>query len=628
MAGGWGDYGARPPRPSHRAEANDGDLIVDDADLDLGFDRGAEGSGGSGDDTFVQQLLLDDPTEPDTDVDAASGAAALRLVKVVAVVGAAGWLITLLANVLSPSNLLDTTDRDDALAPVEFTDDLDAGIGGGIEGDTVDGLQAATVIRVDGTEGPVVGPGDGAESATVEPTASSSASSSAGAADGDVGSDGASADGQPTPAGPSASGNGAAPTSAAAGSPAGASATGLSGDYRSNLEMLRSASVRNRNHDGSAQRGTAQASLVPEQHYGPRSDYLGNPGGSPEQAFPVANGGQFRTACEFSHFAYDDPLIHPGKPGASHLHMFFGNTDVNAFSTYESLINSGSSTCNGQELNRTGYWVPAMFDGAGNVRVPDRVVVYYKGEGLARGNSEVYPEGAAMVIQNLNTTPSNQGGVGGAKMTFVCSDNFSANTGNGSQAMPNCPGSGSPAGGQWTVLEVNVKFPQCWNGQDAGDYRNFAPPSGDWYGSYCGGEFNRTLPNLEYFVNYRVEPGENTSNWYLSSDVDATTFGTAKATGGSTSHGDWWGGWHPDVNRMWIDNCVNYRSGGPSGCGFGYLSDGGPNGNAPSDGPALKMRPDYTGPTKIPAATIFDELCPNPGRDFRRAEDAAYCRPG
>ena len=88
------------------------------------------------------------------------------------------------------------------------------------------------------------------------------------------------------------------------------------------------------------------------------------------------------------------------------------------------------------------------------------------------------------------------------------------------------------------------------------------------------------------------------------------------------------GGWHPDVNRMWIDNCVNYRSGGPSGCGFGYLSDGGPNGGAPYDGPALKMRPNYTGPTKIPAATIFAELCPNPGRDFRRAEDAAYCTPG
>jgi len=616
MAGGWGDYGARPPRPSHRAEATDGDLIVDDVDLDLGF---AE------DDTLVQQLLLDDPTEPDTEADAASGAAALRLVKVVAVVGAAGWLITLLANVLSPSNLLDTTDRDDALAPVEFTDDLDAGIGGGIEAEVVDGARAASVIRVDGAEGPVVAPGDGDESTDPNADADSAEGSSTDVAA--EATDGATADGEQDPAAPASasSATGGTPAPAAAATPAAGQQTA---DYRSNLELVRGASVRNRNHDGSAQRGTAQASLVPQQHYGPRNEYLGNPGGSPEQAFPVANGGQFRTACEFSHFAYDDPLVFPGQPGVSHLHMFFGNTDVNAFSTYDTLINSGSSTCNGQELNRTGYWVPAMFDGAGNVRVPDRVVVYYKGEGLARGNSEVYPDGAAMVVQNLNSTPSNQGGVGGAKMTFVCSDNYSANGGGGSQTMPNCQGSGSPAGGQWTVLEVNVKFPQCWNGQNAGDYNNFAPPSGDWYGSYCGGEFNRTLPNLEYFVNYRVEPGENTSSWYLSSDVDATTFGTSKATGGSTSHGDWWGGWHPDVNRMWIDNCVNYRSGGPSGCGFGYLSDGGPNGNAPADGPALKMRPNYTGPTKIPAATIFAELCPNPGRDFRRTEDAAYCRPG
>ncbi len=609
----------------------DGDLAVDEPDpWAYGVDQVDRGSADG--DVPVQELVLDDREEVDGSVP---GAAALRLVKVVAVVGAAGWLITLLANLLSPSNLLDTTNRDDVEAPVELrNDDLDLGLGGGAERDGSDGSGAATVIRVDGTEGSVVAPSDADEAGVGSGEAgddeASGESETEGSAQGGS-SDAAGAAPAPGSGAASAPGSGAASAPArtpAPGSGSRTAAVGATADYRSNLELLRSASVRNRNHDGSAQRGVAQSALVPQQHYGPRSEYLGAPGGSPEQAFPVANGGQFRTACEFSHFGYDDPLVFPGQPGASHLHMFFGNTDVNAMSTHDTLINSGSSTCNGQELNRTGYWVPAMFDGAGNVRVPDRVVVYYKGEGLARGKSEVYPEGAAMIVGNLNTTPSNQGGVGGAKMTFVCSDNFSANTGHGSQTMPNCQGSGSPASGQWTVLEVNVKFPQCWNGQDPSDTTNFAPPSGDWYGSYCGGAFNRTLPNLEYFVNYRVEAGESTANWFLSSDVDATTFGTAKATGGSTSHGDWWGGWHPDVNRMWIDNCVNYRAAGPSGCGFGYLTDGGPNGNAPADGPALKLRPDYTGPHKIPAATLFGELCPNPGREFRRAEDAAYCTPG
>jgi hypothetical protein len=404
-------------------------------------------------------------------------------------------------------------------------------------------------------------------------------------------------------------------------------------DYQSNLAMLQGASVRNANHDGSAYINTPSDQLMLSNHYGPRSEYLNNPGQNPEQAFPVPAGGQFRAACEFSHFAYDDPLVYPGKPGASHLHMFFGNTHVNAFSTYDTLINSGSSTCNGQELNRTGYWVPALFDGNGNVRIPERVVVYYKGEGLARGNSIPYPAGAAMITtKNYNTAPANEGG-GTGKYTFVCSDNFSSPSAQGGQTMPACDGNHyknlyGVDSNPHMVLEMNIKFPQCWNGKDPGNPDNFSAPPSFWYGSQCSGEFNQTLPNLEYFVNYKVDLGENTSNWYLSSDVDATTFGAAKATGGSTIHGDWWGGWNAEVNQMWIDNCVNYADGAPSGCGFGYLTNGGGNNAAPADGPALKVRPQYTGPNKVSAQTLFEELCPTNSRTYSKPEDAAYCAPG
>jgi hypothetical protein len=408
----------------------------------------------------------------------------------------------------------------------------------------------------------------------------------------------------------------AAPTTAA---PTTAAPT-VSLDYRTNLDMIRGQSVRNRNHDGSPFRNTPSASLDPNRLYGPRSEYLGNPGGNPEQSFPVGNGGQFRTACEFSHFAYDDPLLYPNKPGAAHLHMFFGNTDVNAFSTYDTLINSGSSTCNGQELNRTGYWVPAIIDGSGNVRIPERIVVYYKGEGKARGASQVYPERAAMIVNdNYNAMSLGEGGSPG-KYSFVCSDVYSTNGGAASNTMPNCQGSGT------AVLEMNVKFPGCWNGQNPADWNNFYPARYGYYSSDCVG--GTTLPNLEYFVNYRVEPGENTSSWFLSSDVDATSFGASKTTAGSTVHGDWWGGWHKATNQMWIDNCVNYKSNTASGCGFGYLSDGGPNNGSPYDGPALKMRPQYTGPAKVSASELMNQLCPSDRRSYAKPEDAAYCAPG
>ncbi|MGB5759746.1 MAG: DUF1996 domain-containing protein [Acidimicrobiales bacterium] len=406
-------------------------------------------------------------------------------------------------------------------------------------------------------------------------------------------------------------------------------------DYDSNLAMLRAASIRNTNHDASPDRDTPSDQLTLTDHYGPREEYLGSPGGNPEQSFPIPAGGQFRTGCEFSHFSYDDPLLFPGRPGASHLHMHFGNTDINAFTTFDTMLNSGSSTCNGQELNRTGYWVPAMFDAQGNVRIPERVVVYYKGEGRARGEAQKYPDRAALIAtENLNTVPEADGGVSG-KLTFVCSDNFSTASYEGAHTIPICDGSkfkneygvdDDPR----VVLEMNVKFNQCWNGEDPADWTNFQPPPGGWYSSNCVAPYDRILPNLEYFVNYKVEIGETTEGWFLSSDVDPTTFGVSKAAPGSTIHGDWWGAWNSDVADQWIENCVNFVAddGTPSGCGFGYLTNGGPDGNVPADGPALKMRPQYDGPQKVPAETIFAELCPITTRTYSKPEDAAFCVPG
>ncbi len=596
----------------------------------------------AGDDLDTGHLGRGDEDAPDVWLDLdddqsnGSGGNGLRYLKGLAAVGVAGWLIAMVATLLSPSNGLDTTDGEsDIDEQAVVPDDEEFGIGGGIAGPVVGQANPAQVLRVEGSDdGAVVAPdessatdestataapgGEGEPSTAAEPDAAGSdqASTDDGAATGSA---------TTAPAGPS----GTQPSTAGSGGGAGSATVGT-GDYRSNLDLIRSVAVRNTNHDASPHRNTPSAQLVPQELYGPRSEYLGNPGGSPEQAFPVPQGGQFRTACEFSHFAYDDPLVFPGQPGAAHLHLFFGNTDVNAHSTYETLIDSGSSTCNGAELNRSGYWVPALFDDRGNVRVPDRIVVYYKGEGRARGGSEVYPAGAAMIaLDDYNPMPIADGGVGGQKLSFQCSDNFSTNTGQGGSTMAACDGSMFASPGRWTVLEVNIKFPTCWNGQDPSNWENFRPSSaGGWYSNICSGEFNRTLPNLEYFVNYRVDPGENTANWFLSSDVDPTSFGATKATGGSTNHGDWWGGWHQETNQMWIDNCVNRGGGAASGCGFGYLTDGGPNGSAPYDGPALKMRPQYQGPHKVSASELMAQLCPNPRRSYAKPEDAAYCQPG
>jgi hypothetical protein len=95
---------------------------------------------------------------------------------------------------------------------------------------------------------------------------------------------------------------------------------------------------------------------------------------------------------------------------------------------------------------------------------------------------------------------------------------------------------------------------------------------------------------------------------------------------GSTSHADWWGAWKPEVIRDWVANCVNFRDTQPHGCGFGYLTNGGPDGGNPYPGPALRYRPEYTGPMTVAATTLHRELCPG-GPAITSAAGAAYCRP-
>ncbi|HAE99910.1 MAG TPA: hypothetical protein DCG63_01275, partial [Methylophilaceae bacterium] len=66
-------------------------------------------------------------------------------------------------------------------------------------------------------------------------------------------------------------------------------------------------------------------------------------------------GGEFRIGCDYAKMAPDDPIVYPSVPGASHLHTFFGNVDVSAYSTNDSLRTSGNTTCAGGIANRSGY---------------------------------------------------------------------------------------------------------------------------------------------------------------------------------------------------------------------------------------------------------------------------------
>ena len=106
--------------------------------------------------------------------------------------------------------------------------------------------------------------------------------------------------------------------------------------------------------------------------------------GQPDEPIAGPQGAtpQFLVECLYSHAAADDPIVYPGQPGHSHLHMFFGNTEVDAFTTVESLRN-GDTTCD-QPLDKAAYWAPALLRGA-EVLTPVKSTAYYRpGQGVER----------------------------------------------------------------------------------------------------------------------------------------------------------------------------------------------------------------------------------------------------
>ncbi len=243
--------------------------------------------------------------------------------------------------------------------------------------------------------------------------------------------------------------------------------------------------------------------------------------------------GNFRMACAYSHFAYDDPIVFPGQPGRSHLHMFFGNTAVDANTTTDSLVNSGGSSCNGFELNRSGYWTPAVHDGKGNLVVPDQIILYYKT--TMPSQTVAMPQGLKMVVGNTTS----ESFTASQRLGWSCG--ASGTSYNRSNRIPNNCGN--------DPINAYVQFPNCWDGRnlDSSDHISHMYFAND--NETCPSSHPVRLPQITILLYF---PAGNTSGWYLSSDRSGG-FNTGP---GATLHADWFGGWNDDAMDLWINGCI------------------------------------------------------------------------
>ena len=300
-------------------------------------------------------------------------------------------------------------------------------------------------------------------------------------------------------------------------------------------------------------------SLIPVGYPGLNYQYVEYSGEQPE---PVDDIGAFRTMCKYSHMGFDDPIVFPGQPGRSHLHVFFGNTGTNAYTTNDSLRASGNSTCGAGTLNRSAYWAPAMIDTYDGRPIAPRIGNFYYKTGyyLAHGSDPLiraFPPGHRMITGSASSTGPQEG-----VLEYTC-DDVDGGTGHyneQSKAIPNCqPGD---------ELIMEIEFPQCGNGQlDSPDHKSHMafPVNGRCPSTHPIAHPVVTM-NMHYVVGSR-----GTAAWRLSSD------NYLGGPGGYSGHADWMNGWSlnftgtasrplPAQSAMefWIQNIINIRADGHS----------------------------------------------------------------
>ncbi|WP_084360394.1 DUF1996 domain-containing protein [Hydrogenophaga palleronii] len=244
--------------------------------------------------------------------------------------------------------------------------------------------------------------------------------------------------------------------------------------------------------------------------------------------------GAFRTMCKRSHFNRDDSLLYPAQVGRAHLHMYFGNTASDANSTPQSIRETGNGTCGGGIANRSTYWVPAIIDTSdGTVIDLEYADVYYKAgyHGVRNEDVKPIPAGLRIIAGDMKKSTKDKWF---SFHDFSCGDKRET---------------AIPAGCTTGRLDMQISFPQCWDGV------NLTSPDQKSHMAYarngCPASHPVPLPVISYVMHFPIPPGRDTSNWRLSSD------NYVGGQGGYSIHADWINGWVENLPPVWTKLIIN-----------------------------------------------------------------------
>ncbi|MDZ7734595.1 MAG: DUF1996 domain-containing protein [Acidimicrobiia bacterium] len=229
-----------------------------------------------------------------------------------------------------------------------------------------------------------------------------------------------------------------------------------------------------------------------------------------------------------AHCGYDrskpvDPIVHPGDPGASHRHDFYGATNVDASSTAPDLVES-DTTCD-KAADKAGYWQPTLYD-HGEVVVPLGIDAYYRGAPEVEPTEvETMPAGLALIAGDQTATEPQPGEATG----WTCGVDTHL-----SDEPPTCP-PGAP-------LHLVLTFQDCWDGEylRSEDHKSHAAYSTN---GECPESHPVHLPQLTVSVSFPITgPGHELS--LASGDI-------------ASAHGDFLNAWEPEGLRREIEGCIH-----------------------------------------------------------------------
>jgi len=234
-------------------------------------------------------------------------------------------------------------------------------------------------------------------------------------------------------------------------------------------------------------------------------------------------GVNFIESCRFSHRATDDPIVFPGKPGASHDHTFVGNRTTSASSTFGSLRAGGTSCTRADDT--AAYWMPTLYQGTTAVP-PAAATIYYRRGTFARVRT--FPNNLRMIAGDATaTTPQpfrvvfwNCGGGDGGSPTST---------------VPTC------ADTRGSALRLHVRFPNCWDGRrlDSPDHKSHMAYA---VLGRCPSSHPVAVPAITVLFRYPSLGGD----------------GFSLASGGQLSgHADFLNAWKPGALKKLVEECLN-----------------------------------------------------------------------